>query len=191
MINYPIKIKYLEIKNFRKFKNFSIDFSDDNLAIVVGKNGTGKTSILGAIDVAFSEKSAKFLNIKESDFNNENEIEIKIRFNLPFFFEFIDNKNDDYSGLIPCWGFSRFIKRRLKKERNKYFSPEYEVKTKYHIECFSPEDNKYNDYKKIISDYKPGNSHLVRDFRINEEGFLSIKYKVREMKTLELCMFIY
>ncbi len=180
MINYPIKIKYLEIKNFRKFENISIEFSDDHMAVIAGKNGTGKTSILEAIDIAFSEKSAKFMNIKESDFNNEKAIEIKIIFNLPFFFEFVDKENSEYSGLIPCWGFSKIINRRSIKERNKYFSAEYEVKTEYDIKNFSLEDKGYHDLKSAISEHKPRNSHLVRDFKINEDDFF--EYKIQSKR---------
>ena len=56
----------IEIENYRLLKNFSIDL-EEQLSLVIGKNNTGKTSLLSALD--------KFLNkpekneIKYHDFN--------------------------------------------------------------------------------------------------------------------------
>ena len=48
-----MKLTSLEIKNFRCFENITIDF-DKKLTVLVGKNGSGKTSIRDVIAVLFS-----------------------------------------------------------------------------------------------------------------------------------------
>lgn len=44
-------IEQLTLKNFRCFKNYSLDFSS-NIACIVGPNGSGKSSILEALHYA-------------------------------------------------------------------------------------------------------------------------------------------
>lgn len=51
-----MKVKSISIKNFRLLQNFSVDL-EDNLSLVIGKNNTGKTSLLTILD--------KFLNPSE------------------------------------------------------------------------------------------------------------------------------
>lgn len=53
-----MKIFKIQIENFRLLKNFSIDLEDE-LSLVIGKNNTGKTSILSVLD--------KFLNQSEKN----------------------------------------------------------------------------------------------------------------------------
>ncbi|AIJ05723.1 hypothetical protein JH146_0878 [Methanocaldococcus bathoardescens] len=70
-----MKIMKIEIKNFRSIKEVSID-EISNILILVGKNNSGKSAILNAIDVFWGNRK-----IKEDDFHkNENKIEIKIQF---------------------------------------------------------------------------------------------------------------
>lgn len=47
-----MKISKLQIENFRLLKNFSMDLEED-LSLVIGKNNTGKTSILFVLDKFF------------------------------------------------------------------------------------------------------------------------------------------
>ena len=59
-----MKITKIEVENFRLLKKFSIDLEDD-LSLILGKNNTGKTSLLTVMD--------KFLNnhsVKYDDFSN-------------------------------------------------------------------------------------------------------------------------
>ena len=46
-----MKLKNLQISNFRCFESLSIDF-DEQLTVLVAENGVGKTAILDAIAVA-------------------------------------------------------------------------------------------------------------------------------------------
>ena len=60
-----MKIKKIKISNFRSLKNFCIDLEDE-LSLIVGKNNTGKTSVIEILN--------KFLNknsIESEDFNIE------------------------------------------------------------------------------------------------------------------------
>ncbi|MCD8120189.1 MAG: ATP-binding protein [Lachnospiraceae bacterium] len=48
-----MRLKNVKMKNYRYFKNLSIDF-DDCVTLIVGKNGAGKTAILDAVAVSVS-----------------------------------------------------------------------------------------------------------------------------------------
>lgn len=49
--NTELRISELRISNFRKFDTYSIDF-DQQLTVLVGDNGTGKSTLIGAACVA-------------------------------------------------------------------------------------------------------------------------------------------
>lgn len=71
-----MKIYKIEIENFRLLKNFTMDFEDE-LSLVIGKNNTGKTSILTVIDKFLNEKSKFSYDDLNIDFKNELEGLIK------------------------------------------------------------------------------------------------------------------
>ena len=52
------------IKNFRPFKVLDLDLNQDNL-LIIGANGSGKTSVLEAINLLISRKSLRTRNLKE------------------------------------------------------------------------------------------------------------------------------
>lgn len=86
-----MKIFKIEVENYRLLKKFSIDIEDE-LSLVIGKNNTGKTSLLSVLD--------KFLNQSErnklyfDDFNIDFKKELK---------DLIENescsKKDDYKAV--------------------------------------------------------------------------------------------
>lgn len=49
-----MRIKSLKLENFRKFENRTLDFPYENQIILIGNNGSGKTSILDAIAKCFA-----------------------------------------------------------------------------------------------------------------------------------------
>lgn len=49
-----MRIKSLKLENFRKFKNLTLDFPNEDQIILIGNNGSGKTSILDAIAKCFA-----------------------------------------------------------------------------------------------------------------------------------------
>ncbi|KKN12905.1 hypothetical protein LCGC14_1011780 [marine sediment metagenome] len=63
-----MKLARIEISNFRLLKNFFLDLEDE-LSLVIGKNNTGKTSVLACLDklVVQSERNA----VSYEDFNIE------------------------------------------------------------------------------------------------------------------------
>lgn len=71
-----MKITKLQIENFRLLKHFSMDLEED-LSLVIGKNNTGKTSILSVLDKFLNEKSKFSYDDLNIDFRNELESLIK------------------------------------------------------------------------------------------------------------------
>lgn len=67
-----MKIKKIKVDNFRLLKDFSIDL-ENQLSLVIGKNNTGKTSLLSVIEKFLTEKSSFSIN----DFNLDRQEELK------------------------------------------------------------------------------------------------------------------
>lgn len=44
-----MKIKKLQLKNFRLFRDLEVKFADDNLTVLIGENGSGKSAVLDAL----------------------------------------------------------------------------------------------------------------------------------------------
>jgi predicted ATP-dependent endonuclease of OLD family len=177
MINYQLSLKNFSIKNFRKFAALDINFANSTLAVLAGKNATGKTSILEAINIALSDRSSRSTDIVETDFNNDKPIIFDLNFDKPFFFEF-PYPSGGHFGLIPCYGFVKTIDRRKIKESGKFFSSEYDVKIDYKIEDFNLSNTEFEELKKQIEDSKPSvNHHLVREFSIQADS----SYAYRKM----------
>lgn len=114
-----MKIKELSIKNFRGIENLEkLELS--SLSILIGNNGTSKTSVLEAINYILSPS---FLSgrIKITDFNNggESPIEIKLIFTQTFIAHLPDgwNKQD-----VECKGLFLKIKKRDRASNSKAFS---------------------------------------------------------------------
>ncbi len=52
--NAALQIEKLKITNFRKFESYSIEF-DHQLTVLVGDNGTGKSTLIDATNVALGD----------------------------------------------------------------------------------------------------------------------------------------
>jgi putative ATP-dependent endonuclease of OLD family len=61
-----LKISKIQIKNFRLLKDFSLDLEDE-LSLIIGKNNTGKTSVLTALDKFLNQSGRKSITL--DDFN--------------------------------------------------------------------------------------------------------------------------
>ena len=59
-----MSIARLFIKNFRLFKELDLDLKKENL-LITGPNGSGKTSVLEAINLLISRKSVRTRDLKE------------------------------------------------------------------------------------------------------------------------------
>ena len=73
-----MKISSVRIKNFRALKDVTISF--DTVTTLIGPNGTGKSTVLRALDWFFNGKSGS-LNDKDCSFANADEtIEVQVTF---------------------------------------------------------------------------------------------------------------
>ncbi|MBL8049648.1 MAG: ATP-binding protein [Anaerolineales bacterium] len=113
-----MKIKSLSIQNFRSIQNQS--FNSKELSIFIGNNGTGKTSILEAINFCLSPQ---FLSgrIKHTDFcaNLDAPIIIDIKFDSTFTAKLPDGYTTQ---TVKCDGVHLEIKKREKASAGKAFS---------------------------------------------------------------------
>ncbi|MEA5080019.1 MAG: ATP-dependent endonuclease [Dysgonamonadaceae bacterium] len=71
-----MRVYKIQIENFRLLKDFSMDL-EEQLSLVIGKNNTGKTSILSVLDKFLNEKSKFSYDDLNIDFKNELEELIK------------------------------------------------------------------------------------------------------------------
>jgi predicted ATP-dependent endonuclease of OLD family len=158
-----MKIIKLEIENFRLLKSFEMDLNEE-LSLVIGKNNTGKTSILSVLDKFLNEKVRFSYDDFNIDFKNELEKLIKLEeppsefspngIKLKIFIEY--NEKDDLSNI------SRVL-TDLDPDNNKIvLGFEYTLS--------------YSDYLKIRTDY------LV--FALKEKAKVDAKKKnkPRELK---------
>lgn len=65
-----MRISKINVENYRLLKDFSIEL-EETLSLVVGKNNTGKTSILSVLDKFLNEKSKFSYDDFNIDFKNE------------------------------------------------------------------------------------------------------------------------
>ncbi|SHH69803.1 AAA family ATPase [Wenyingzhuangia marina] len=102
-----MKINKIKIENFRLLKQFSIDL-EDKLSLVIGKNNTGKTSLLSVIEKFLTEKSKFSINdfnldeqkrLKDLEQNNSIEIPEDFIFRIKLQFEILYDDLDSLKNL--------------------------------------------------------------------------------------------
>ncbi|MHC5200779.1 AAA family ATPase [Myroides sp. LJL119] len=59
-----MKIRKIQIKNFKVFQHLNIDFDDSNLIVFDGPNGFGKTSIYDAIELLFTGAIRRYVTLE-------------------------------------------------------------------------------------------------------------------------------
>ncbi len=169
-------IKTITIKNFRGIENKTIELN--NLTMLIGDNGTNKTSILEAINFAFSPS---FLSgrIKHTDFKdgNNNSIEIVIEFENNFKVSLPDGYT---SQEVECNKIILTINKREKKSPGKVLSdlvtiehivlPDSKIKKlndKWSIERKGGNEFKFD--KRLLSFNVFQSDDLPRTFYFNKE----------------------
>ena len=71
-----MQLKKIWIKNYKNLNNFTLDFENgNNLSILIGNNGSGKSNVLEAISGMFAEAYRDVSNLLESDYTLEYKIE--------------------------------------------------------------------------------------------------------------------
>ncbi len=115
-----MQIRKIKIQNFRLLKDFSIDL-EENLSLIIGKNNTGKTSLLLLLErflrgsqnnfsfhdfnIAFQKEIEVSLNndIAKDDYNNPR---INLRLYIEYFkFDNLGNLSDSILNLDPKENF--------------------------------------------------------------------------------------
>jgi len=102
-----MKIKKIEIKHFRSFKEETITFPKSGLCALVGENNAGKSNILTALNLMLGEKYPMYNMLTDNDFygwKRDKELRIKIDF---------DENSEGYDSLD-------LIYNPLSKEEFKY-----------------------------------------------------------------------
>ena len=159
-----VKIKKIQLNNFRNFKNFSLNF-DSNVNILYGNNGSGKTNILESISLLSKGRgirNSQLLNIihkEENKFLIKSLLEInKSNIDLEIFTSFQDNKykknikvndnisNEDLKYLNSSLSFLIFI-----PEMERLFQSSPTTRRNF-IDRLIFSYNK--DYNKLINKYK-------------------------------------
>ncbi len=146
-----MRIKKINIENFRCFTTLGISFEEFNS--LVGENGTGKTAVLEAINLALSPAFVAS-RIDEQDFNNQDSGDIKIR--ILFDETFIAKLPDGYATQdVPCIGVELSVKRRSQSAPGKALSEEFVV-SHYVMpdESVSKTEEGWSVKRKNGSDYK-------------------------------------
>ena len=73
-----MKLKSLWIKDYKNLKDFSLDFEKgNNLSILIGNNGSGKSNVLEAISGIFAEAYRGVSNVLDSDYFLDYELDGK------------------------------------------------------------------------------------------------------------------
>lgn len=173
-----MKINSLHLKNFRGFADKKIN-NISNLQAFVGENGSGKTSVLEAINFITSPGYIS-KKIKPDDFHDiEKSITIMIQFDEHFIFEYIDGY---WTREIPCKKVILKIKKRKQSSQNRALSDEYVVNHYVIPETYLNIENfKENLREKILSECDQIPNRLERD---EEEkfGFIIERNNGKEFK---------
>lgn len=77
-----MKIERVDIKNYRLLRDFSIDLEDD-LSLIVGKNNTGKTSLLTALDRFLASSDRNKFSFDDFNLDLKGEIKTQVESALP------------------------------------------------------------------------------------------------------------
>lgn len=73
-----MKLKSLWIKDYKNLKDFHLDFEQgNNLSILIGNNGSGKSNVLEAISGIFAEAYRGVANVLDSDYFLDYEVDGK------------------------------------------------------------------------------------------------------------------
>jgi predicted ATP-binding protein involved in virulence len=161
-----MKISELSLRNYKGIENLKLTFSNQNLFVLIGENGAGKSTILSAIHKLLSEldyslNGSKRLNIQTDDIKmNETETECEILIST--------TKNIEFS-----WSFYRSNEINT-KPIVKYLAPKNDfVHAKPNISKEVFIGRLQEVFGKIaINDRKPTYLYFPSDYIPNADGFI-------------------
>ncbi len=154
-----MKIEKVYIKNFRSIKEVNISLKD--LTILIGNNGTGKTSILEAIHFALSPN---FLSskIKQTDFYNGTNENISIE--VTFFNNFdVEIPEGFVKQNVICNKIHLEIKRRQRASPGKSFSDGFTIEH-YYVPIALRQENGWIQQRKNGKEFEFTERHLALGF---------------------------
>ncbi|MCU4117241.1 ATP-binding protein [Mycoplasma zalophi] len=151
-----MKIASIKLKNFRGYSN-EVEFNLNDITAIIGKNDTGKSTILEALDIFFNDGKG-LIKLDKNDINkseykkNNNEISITVCFkdlpkNITIDSSFVTKLEDEY--LLNSNGQLEIIKKYSNASSNKTY-----IKAKHpqNPKCNNLFYKKNQDLKKIITD---------------------------------------
>jgi predicted ATP-dependent endonuclease of OLD family len=156
-------IKTIKINNFRSFEEIEINFQ--RFHALIGVNGTGKTSILEAINLASSTGMAY---LSEQDFNDKDKGDL----NIEVFFDeaFLLKIPDGYTTQdIPCEGVRLAAHRREKAAGGKAFSEPIVVE-KHAIPCIYASSSQVSGIGKLPGNIPSSVSKSVKGYESLRKG---------------------
>lgn len=202
-----LKLKSLYISNFKNLKDFNMDFSNNNLTMLIGNNGSGKSNILEAISSIFCEI---FVELKQSfAFNLVYEIKQKTIFiqkqspraKIKYFVNNIENEkitlvNND---LLPKKIISMYSGDESRLWNN-YYKKSYKMWLK-NIHSGKPNDMIYIDknywnialFSLMLSDNDEDKEYLKNELGISNFEKVIFKFdvsKIENSKDARLTEFI-
>ena len=191
-----VKIKNIEFENFRNFKNFKSSF-DNNLNILFGDNGCGKTNILEAISLIAKGRGIRNSNIhnlikKNTDnFIIKNNLEIKKNnYDIEIFTEKRNNNfkkiikvNDDLSKVSLDFLNQSVSYLTFLPEMERLFqsSPSYRRNFLDRL-IFSSR----NDYNRLINKYKKSLLERIKILQTNNPDYDWLNHIENEICSLGL-----
>ncbi|WET01921.1 AAA family ATPase [Flavobacterium sp. YJ01] len=102
-----MEIRKIRIKNFRLLKDFKLDL-ENNLSLIIGKNNTGKTSLLSVLEKFLTDKSTFSINdfhidqikkLEKLEKRNVINIGNDFDFKIQLFFEIFYDKEDSLKNI--------------------------------------------------------------------------------------------
>ena len=166
-----MKIDKIKINNYRLLKDFSTSL-EENLSLVIGKNNTGKTSLLHILQ--------KFLCTASNVFNFE---DFSIEFQKEIL-ETIANKLDEKKYTVLKLDMKLFIERNEEDslENISDLILDLDPNNKTIILCFEYELN-FSNYKKLIDDFENHHIENVHEFlKKHHKAYFNLKRKVVDIK---------
>lgn len=91
-----MKISKIKVDNYRLLKSLDLDLEDD-LSLVIGKNNSGKTSLLSILD-KFIGKKSNIPSFSYDDFNIDFQKELELIFTTEKYQQILEEFNDDDDG---------------------------------------------------------------------------------------------
>lgn len=79
-VDFNFQLKYIDIKGFRSIDNMRLDFTGNDIILLLGENGSGKSSILTALHHLFYYDT--HLQDEKSDFDDEEETHLQLEYGL-------------------------------------------------------------------------------------------------------------